>query len=842
MGISIRAPFAGWSSALGEIPDEVFARAMLGEGAAIDPTGNELRAPCDGEVISIAAARHAVALRAPCGAEILVHVGIDTVTLGGEGFTLHTRKGERVHAGDLLISFDLDLLADKARSLVTPVIVTNSERFRVVRANLDRALGAGDVLFELEATHPAATRPSSTEPAAAAGSSGARAVVSEAVVVAHAQGIHARPAALIARIAKSLPYELEIRARGHAANPRSVVALMSLGVRGGDELVIAGFEAAAAAGIAQIVERVRTLDGAEPAPQVHAPRVASIQDDPAFQPASHATRPCGVIASRGFAVGPAFPFEIDEPVVIEQGGGVAAEAAALERARHHVRARLQERAGSATRAVRDIMNAHLELLDDPQLTEVARAAIEAGKSAGFAWRASLAASAAALLATGDQRLGERAADLADLTRQVLHALGNEEGGRALLPARAILIAQDLTPSQLIEIDTTRLGGIALMAGGPTSHVAILAATFGVPMVVSLGAAPRGVRAGAEVILDAEAGVLLTAPDAADLDAARARVAQASARQAQHAAQAQQAGRLASGERIEIFANLAGSSADTRFAVAQGAEGCGLLRTEFLFLDRATAPDEAEQRRCYQQVADQLGALPLVIRTLDIGGDKPIPYLPLPAEENPALGLRGIRTSLWRPEMLDVQLRALLAVRPAVRILLPMITDVAEIAIVTRRLDGLCRELGVARPQLGAMIETPAAAMLADQIAAVVDFLSIGSNDLAQYGLAMDRGHAELAARIDGVHPAVLRLIAATTRGAARHGRPVAVCGGLASDPGAVPLLLGLGVTELSVVPSFIPRLKALVRALTFERCRELAQRALELGTSAEVRELLRSLP
>src|SRR6185436_6338535 len=286
----------------------------------------------------------------------------------------------------------------------------------------------------------------------------------------------------------------------------------------------------------------------------------------------------------------------------------------------------------------------------------------------------------------------------------------------------------------------------------------------------------------------------------------------------------------------------GTAADARLALEQGAEGCGLLRTEFLFLERATAPDEDEQRASYQQVADLLGARPLVIRTLDIGGDKPIAYLPLPAEDNPALGLRGIRTSLWRPELLDVQLRALLRVTPAVRILVPMITEQAEIEFVRQRLRALAGELGVPVPQLGAMIETPAAAMLADQIAKVVDFLSIGTNDLAQYGLAMDRGHAQLAARIDGVHPAVLRLIEATTRGAALHGRPVAVCGGLASDPGAVPLLLGLGVTELSVVPSFIPRLKALVRGLTLEHCRALARRALELGTSAEVRELLRSLP
>lgn len=305
------------------------------------------------------------------------------------------------------------------------------------------------------------------------------------------------------------------------------------------------------------------------------------------------------------------------------------------------------------------------------------------------------------------------------------------------------------------------------------------------------------------------------------------------------ATAQQACQLASGERIEVFANLAGSRADTRRALEQGAEGCGLLRTEFLFLERTTAPDEAEQLASYQQVADEFGGRPLVIRTLDIGGDKPIAYLPLPPEDNPALGLRGIRTSLWRPELLDEQLRALLRVRPAVRILLPMITDVTEIEQVSQRLGHWCRELGVARPRLGAMIETPAAAMLADQIAGVVDFLSIGTNDLAQYGLAMDRGHAELATRIDGLHPAVLRLIAATTAGAAPHRCPVAVCGGLASDPEAVPLLVGLGVGELSVVPALIPRLKALIRALTLDQCRELARQAMGLGHAAQVRELVR---
>jgi multiphosphoryl transfer protein len=229
-----------------------------------------------------------------------------------------------------------------------------------------------------------------------------------------------------------------------------------------------------------------------------------------------------------------------------------------------------------------------------------------------------------------------------------------------------------------------------------------------------------------------------------------------------------------------------------------------------------------------------------VRTLDIGGDKPIPYLPLPPEENPALGLRGVRTSLWRPDLLRVQLRAILRVQPAdqCRVLLPMITDTAEIRAVRRMLDEVRRELSIVAPiQVGAMIETPASALIAERIASEVEFFSIGTNDLTQYTLAMDRGHAELAHRIDGLHPAVLRLIAMAVEAADRHSRLVAVCGGLASEPAAVPILIGLGVRELSVVPTLVPQLKSLIRTLTLDACRALAQRALAMDTAEDVRSL-----
>jgi multiphosphoryl transfer protein len=289
----------------------------------------------------------------------------------------------------------------------------------------------------------------------------------------------------------------------------------------------------------------------------------------------------------------------------------------------------------------------------------------------------------------------------------------------------------------------------------------------------------------------------------------------------------------------VFANI-GSEAEAQAAVRNGAEGCGLLRTEFLFLDRQLPPEEGEQREVYARIAAALGERPLTIRTLDAGGDKPIAYLPMPPEDNPALGLRGVRTSLAWPQLLRTQLRAVLGVdSPHCRLLLPMITDVGEIDAVRVLLEEARQALAHRAPlAIGVMIETPAAALLADRIAAAADFVSIGTNDLTQYTLAMDRGHPQLAPRLDALHPAVLRLIARTAEAAASHGRHAAVCGGLASEPLAAPLLVGLGVHELSAVPAVIPELKARIASLDSGECRALAQQALAADSAVAVRALL----
>lgn len=845
------APLSGWSTPLDEVPDPVFAGRMLGDGLALDPTAATLHSPCDGEIIALPDARHAVTLRSEGGAEILVHIGIDTVGLGGEGFEAHVTPGARVVAGERLITFDLDLLARRAKSLLTPVLVMEGGGFTVVRRIANCELAAGDVLMEIAPVEQSVERSDGHEPASgeAREELGKGAVRQVRVALEH--GIHARPAAQIVSALKALAGEVNLAVQGRTANARSTVALMKLGVCKGDEVQVR----AVGRDAARAIEAVAALLGGghesgSHEPGSDSPRVTRrAASQPTAAPAaasaaavegrSGAALP-GVMASPGLAVGQAVRLAVRTIEVRQMGGGVADETLQLQRARAQVRTRLEEARASASGTRREIVAAHLELLEDPELTEKALALIVEGASGAFAWRQAIRGNVEALRALGDPRMAERVDDLLDLERQVLVSMSGE-GAAAIeeLPPDAIVLAEELLPSQLVALDATRLAGLALAAGGATSHVSILAAAMGIPALVALGPGMREIADGTALLLDADAGLLHVDPGAERLAATRRQLELRTARRIAEREAAQEDCYTADGTRIEVFANV-GSLSEAQAAIRNGAEGCGLLRTEFLFLERETPPSEAEQRAEYQRLAEALAGKPLTIRTLDVGGDKPIPYLPMPPEENPALGLRGVRTSLWRPELLAQQLRAILEVRPhgQCRILLPMITDVAEIRSVRIMIEEARAEIDRHEPiELGVMIETPASALMADLIAAQADFLSIGTNDLTQYTLAMDRGNAELAARLDALHPAVLRLIARTAEAARARLRRVAVCGGLASDPVAAPMLIGLGVHELSAVPSVIPRLKALIRKLTLAECTDLARRALEQSSAGEVRAL-----
>lgn len=826
----LSSPLKGWIAPLDETPDAVFAERMLGDGLAIDPLDSTLHAPCDAVVTTVHRARHAVTLRAANGAEILMHVGLETVALNGEGFSVFVKEGQSVKAGDRLLGFDLDLLAQKARSLITPVVVTNLDAFEIVRRDQDREIGVGDFLMELSPIG------GSVAPGLVA-----EGEVAREVVVPLMHGIHARPAARIAETARKFVAEVALAAVNRRASAKSPVGVMSLAVRHGDtiQVVASGLDAeAAVVAIAELIEGGMG-EGAPVPAKASAPPPVTVEP-PAELPRDGMLK--GVLAAPGLAIGKAVRLASADIVVREEGQGAAHEDVALATAIEVVRQRIERNAAKGDKARKAILGAHLAFLEDPELAAGARRLIGEGKSAGFAWRKAVGGYVEALRSLGDRRLAERVDDLVDLERQVLRALVGEEDEGAVLPPGSILLADELLPSQLMGVDPAAVAGFATARGGPTSHVAILAAAMGIPALVAVGGGLLKVKDGATLILDADSGTLRVAPDAPALEAAQTALAQRQQRKAAARAAAHDPCVTQDGVRIEVFANT-GSINDALAAVANGAEGSGLLRTEFLFLDRETPPDEDEQARQYQAIASALDGKPLIVRTLDVGGDKAAPYLPIPAEENPALGLRGVRVSLWRPHLLKTQLRAILRVKPLgqCKIMVPMVASLDELRAVRALLDETKREMGIVeRIELGVMIETPAAAVTADLIAAEADFLSIGTNDLTQYVLAMDRGNPELAARIDALHPAVLRMIDQTCRGAAKHHRWVGVCGGLASDLAATPILLGLGVIELSCTASITPEVKARVRALSLDACRDLAAQALDQTSPEAVRVLVKA--
>ena len=838
--LTLQAPLDGWCAPLAEVPDAVFAEGMIGDGMAIDPTSGAVLAPCDGEVVTLAAGGHAVSVRAAPGVDVLIHIGIDSVKLNGRGFEPLVSVGQRVNAGDVLIRFDLDVVARGSKSVMTPIVLAAEGGARIRRRHAPGRIIAGEMLMDIDYAAPSTNTVQT--PAA---------VASRTISLALSHGLHARPAALLAKRARAADASVTLGAHGKSADARSITALMTLGAAQGDELTITAHGDRAQAAIDSMIagldealklEHAAARDGAVVRAESGAARTARSSVMPRGMGVSQSDGTLsGVIAAVGFAVGYVARIERAEIVVAESGKGSAHEIAELERARDVVRARLSRVAGAGGSTRREIVEAHLAFLDDPVLNEVASEHIAGGRSAGFAWRAATRASITALEQLSDTRLRERADDLLDIESHILMALAGEARPMNLaLPQNAIVVADDMLPSELVALDRANLKGIALSGGGPTSHVAILAAAMDVPMLAGIGPALRGVRNGERAIVDAETGNLVVAPSAEAFSKAEQH---ASALVAQHVAERQTARlecRTRDGTRVEIFANL-GSVAEAEAAVSAGAEGCGLLRTEFLFIDRDHAPSEEDQLNIYQGIANALGGKPLVLRLMDVGGDKPLNYLPLPPEENPALGLRGIRTALRHPELLRTQLRAALRVTPSgvVRILLPMITDATEVRTVREIVNELQTQLGLRAPvEIGAMIETPAAALTAKHIVATADFLSIGSNDLTQYALAMDRGHPELARRIDALHPAVLELIALATSAGERAGKLVAVCGGMAADPAAVPILIGLGVRELSVVPAAIPSLKRQVRDLDVRECAVLAARALEAESAADVRALV----
>ena len=824
--LTLMAPLSGVIVPLEQVPDAVFAERLVGDGISIDPVSQDLLAPCDAKVIQVHRARHALTLDAD-GSEIVIHIGLDTVELKGDGFTAHVKAGDVVRRGDRLISFDADLVATRARSLLTQVLIANAENVASIGARSGTVEAGRDVVMEVQLKSSRAGASLSHD----------ESVQSAPVVVGNTTGLHARPAALVAQAARRFAADVRIIREGREANARSVVSIMALEVGGGDEVMIVARGENAAEAVAAIEHTLKHELG----PEHEAPPTRDISPAPG-DPTGKTLR--GVGASPGVALGQVFQLRHQDAVIEERSTDPNQERRALDAAIASAHLQIETlRARVAAEADTDraaIFGAHQELLEDPEVLDEAAKHIRNGATAAFAWRTAYTGQAERLLGLRNKLFAGRAADMKDVGRRVLHLLIGDDDASPLIPPDSIVVAEDLAPSEAASLNPAHVRGFCTTMGSATSHVSILARGLGIPAVAGINPAALDIPNGTRVVLDGDTGSLRLEPDADEEDEVRRRQSATATRKAEENAVAFEAAITRDGHRIEVVANI-GDEAEGEKVVEAGGEGVGLLRSEFLFMDRKTAPNEEEQARVYTAVAKALGPdRILVIRTLDVGGDKPLSYMPIAAEANPFLGERGIRLMYDHPEILRIQIRAILraASHGKIAIMFPMIATLDEWRDARRMVEEERSALGAAPVQIGIMVETASAALLAERFAREADFFSIGTNDLTQYTLAMDRTNPRLAKQLDALHPAVLKLIELTVAGASVHGKWVGLCGALAGDPDAVPVLIGLGIQELSVSVPAVASTKARVRSLSLEVCRGTAREALDAADGTEVRRIV----
>ena len=722
-------------------------------------------------------------------------------------------------------------------------------------ADLDRVAREAEAGLAGKRMHLGSDRPDATPAPPVAVSPDGTGRVGE-WVVGPAHGLHARPAARLASILTGLDVQATATNSTAGRGPvdaSSTSLLVGLGLVHGHtlRLQVSGPEADAA------LEAVTALaadnfgdpvggDTPPPdtAPTTHADDILPGDDHADDGPVLHGRRAAG-----GLALGPAVragDLPRTAPPVPDGPVDAATEHRRLAEALAEAGAGLaatQARVAAHDPAAAEILQAHRALLTDPALTGPATDAIDRGAAAATAWWEAVDAVAATWAGLEDPHLAARVDDIRAVGAEVLAHLVDTVADDDL--PEGVLVADTLLPTDAARLDPDRTTGVVLAAGSPTAHAALLLAARGIPTVVGVGARAQHIEAGTCLLVDADRGVVVLDPTPSAQAHARDTIAARAVALADQRAAAQQPARTRDGTVVAVAANV-GIAADADRAAVEGADGVGLLRTELRFVDRDAPPDEEEQVAAYTAVCAALPGRHVVMRTLDVGGDKPLAYLPLPQEDNPFLGLRGLRVGLDRPELLATQLRA--AVRVAahhpLQVMVPMASTVEELRRARSLLDAQVEAVAAAghpvpdRVAFGAMVEVPALALHIDAVVEVVDFLSVGTNDLTQYVLAAERGNPHVSHLADPLDPAVLRLLRQVTDVAAPAEVPVAVCGDLAADRTATALLLGLGVGELSVPPPMVGPVKAAVREVDLPTARQLAESALRQPSAAAVRALL----
>ncbi|MBD2247035.1 phosphoenolpyruvate--protein phosphotransferase [Nostoc sp. FACHB-888] len=677
------------------------------------------------------------------------------------------------------------------------------------------------------------------------------------LIVSNHLGLHARPAAQF--VATAARFQSQILVQNLTRNTElvrgdSINQVTTLGVRQGHELAIAATGSDADEALAALQALFANNFGENNFGENN----LALNSPPALNhqvtPATHGEL-SGIAASAGIAIAPVVHYQpthiaITEYHVNDPDAEWQRLQAAINIARQEIQAVFSQASLQIGDAEAAIFDAQLLFLEDPVLLEAAKERIfEHHINAEAAWQAVVDEVATSYRTLEDSYLQERVDDVVDVGQRVLRLLGGNVPASLHLEEPAILVTTDLTPSDTARLDPKKVLGICTTSGSATSHSAIIARTLGIPAVLGVDAQVLHLADSTLMALDGETGRAWVEPESHILDLLAAKQSAWQAAQQEARSTAHQPAITRDGRQVSVFANI-GSINDVQVAVASGAEGVGLLRTEFLYLDRTSAPTEEEQLEVYQAIAQVLDNRPLIIRTLDVGGDKPLPYLRVGfPEANPFLGWRGIRFCLDHLDLFKTQLRAILraSVGHQIKIMLPMIASVTEVRaakVILGEVQAELNQAGIsfdAGMKVGIMVEVPAAVAIADQLAAEVDFFSIGTNDLSQYVMASDRTNPRVVNLVDALHPAVLRMVQQTIQAAHTAGISVGLCGELAADILATPILLGLGLDELSVNPQSIPGVKQAIARLSIVESEAIVASALQQDSAVHVRELMSTL-
>ncbi|MGB3534742.1 MAG: phosphoenolpyruvate--protein phosphotransferase [Microcoleaceae cyanobacterium] len=660
-------------------------------------------------------------------------------------------------------------------------------------------------------------------------------------------GLHARPAAQFVSLASQFKSQITLQncsTSSHEINAKSINQVLMIGVRNGDEIAIRATGEDASAALTALQNLVNTKLSN---PERLSPR--SVNVDCSIN--TETAHLFGIPAAEGIAMGPAVRCE-PEPIQVEaqytdnpSQQWQQLQEACIE-AQSEIIILCQEISAYAGDAEAAIFEAHLLYLDDPVLLEQAKTLIfQQRYSAAYAWKQVIDQTIATYNHLDDVYLRARSADVLDVGQRVLRLLTGIEPPRLTLTEPGILVATELTPSETAQLDFNLVLGICTASGSATSHSGILGRSLGIPTVMGVGAEVLNLCNGMTLALDGTTGQIWIDPEPEVMAQLRTQQHDQRVTFTQLRTAAQRPARTQDGHLIQVMANI-GGVAEAQIAIEEGAEGVGLLRSEFLYLARRRIPTETEQAELYQVIAKIISPRPLIIRTLDLGGDKSVPEVNIPSETNPFLGWRGIRVLLDHPDILRTQLRAILRASAAqqIKLMFPMVAQLQEmiqaLAILKQEQENL-RQNKVAfdeQMEVGMMVEVPAAVAIIDQFAQLVDFFSIGTNDLSQYMMAADRNNSKVATLADGFEPAVLRMIQQTVQAGHNAGIWVGVCGELAASPLAVPILVGLGVDELSLNPSCIPAVKMAISQLNRVEAKAIANHVLHLDSATAVKDYL----